>query len=446
MAFGLLSTGLVTQTIDEIRAEINQTIWDVWPGLDLSDEDPLGQIIGIIAERELLIQQQAEVIYYANDVDKNTGASQDATAALTGTIRIKAAPSKTVLVLTGTDATSIAALSEVSVNGSGDRFSITDSQVLADAPAWAGSTGYAVDTVRNNGGNCYICTVAGTSAASGGPTSELSSITDNTVTWRFLGNGTAFAEGVAAESVDDGPVSGLSGTINVIESPVSGWDSCINLLDVTLGNLLESDEAMRIRRENEIASAGKATVDAVQAALLRVADVTSVRNFWNVEPVADADGVPAHGLESLVTGGIDQDIIDVLGGVLSGGTNTSGNVSGTWEDSEGNSHSISFSRTTDIDIYASVTLTYGPDYPSDGDTQVAAAIAASGNEKGAGADVTSSAVAAYCFAVPGVLDVTLAYIDITAVPVSETTLTITTREEAIFDTSRIVVNSSVGTV
>jgi hypothetical protein len=37
-----------------------------------------------------------------------------------------------------------------------------------------------------NGGNVYTCTVAGTSAASGGPTGTGASIADNTVTWQFI--------------------------------------------------------------------------------------------------------------------------------------------------------------------------------------------------------------------------------------------------------------------
>jgi hypothetical protein len=51
---------------------------------------------------------------------------------------------------------------------------------------WRASTAYTVGTVRSNGGNLYVCTTAGTSAGSGGPTTTLDSIADNTVTWRFI--------------------------------------------------------------------------------------------------------------------------------------------------------------------------------------------------------------------------------------------------------------------
>ncbi len=62
-------------------------------------------------------------------------------------------------------------------------------------PAWAASTAYSVDDVVENsaaggGDNVYVCTVGGTSAGSGGPTGDDAAITDNDITWKFVGKGT----------------------------------------------------------------------------------------------------------------------------------------------------------------------------------------------------------------------------------------------------------------
>jgi hypothetical protein len=57
----------------------------------------------------------------------------------------------------------------------------TDTTVL-----WAGSAAYVVGDRVVNGGNVYTCTVAGTSAASGGPAGTGASIADNTVTWQYI--------------------------------------------------------------------------------------------------------------------------------------------------------------------------------------------------------------------------------------------------------------------
>jgi len=66
----------------------------------------------------------------------------------------------------------------------------TPYQVLPVVTAtWAASTAYGVGDKRLNGGNAYYCTVAGTSASSGGPTGTGSAITDGTVTWKYITNG-----------------------------------------------------------------------------------------------------------------------------------------------------------------------------------------------------------------------------------------------------------------
>jgi hypothetical protein len=52
--------------------------------------------------------------------------------------------------------------------------------------SWAGSTAYLSGDRVVNGGNVYTCTVAGTSAASGGPAGVGAGIVDNTVTWDFI--------------------------------------------------------------------------------------------------------------------------------------------------------------------------------------------------------------------------------------------------------------------
>jgi len=53
--------------------------------------------------------------------------------------------------------------------------------------AWAPTTAYAVGDYVSNGNRVYICTVAGTSDGSGGPTGTGSAITDATVTWAHKG-------------------------------------------------------------------------------------------------------------------------------------------------------------------------------------------------------------------------------------------------------------------
>lgn len=444
--YGLLSTGLVPKTLEVIRAEMNQVFWDIFGNsFDLTDRTPLGKLIGILAEREALLWELAEAVNASQDPDTATGARLDSIAALTGTQRDAATKSSVTLTLTGTDGTAVSSGSEGSNQVTEERFETIADATLLLLTVWASTTAYVVGDRRSNDGNCYLCTVAGTSAGSGGPTGESSAIVDGTVTWRFLGDGLSAVD-VAAESSNTGPVVGVSGDINVIETPVSGWDSVINILDATPGTNLEADAALRLRRESELAAAGAGTVDAVRAALLQVTGVTSVKGFWNKTNLTDADGVPPKAVEFLIQGGADQDIFDALLTNMGGGIETHGTTSGTATDAESVAHTMKFSRPTEVDIYVDITLTYDATlYPSDGDTQIQNAIVAFGDAQLTGKDAVSSSIKAACFNVAGVSDVSLAEIGIAPSPSSETTVVITSRQLAVHDTSRITVASSAAT-
>jgi hypothetical protein len=53
--------------------------------------------------------------------------------------------------------------------------------------AWAGTTTYAYGNIVTNSSNYYLCVGHGTSAGSGGPTTTAEGISDNTVTWNYIG-------------------------------------------------------------------------------------------------------------------------------------------------------------------------------------------------------------------------------------------------------------------
>jgi hypothetical protein len=97
-------------------------------------------------------------------------------------------------------------------------------------------------------------------------------------------------------------------------------------------------------------------------------------------------------------------------------------------------------------VWVAVTLTKDPSaYPSDGDAQVALAVATFGNARPDGYDVVSSQLLAQVYSVPGVIAVSLPFVGTAPAPVSSATITITRRQRAVYDTSRITVASSDGT-
>lgn len=59
--------------------------------------------------------------------------------------------------------------------------------IRGTVPAWVASTAYTLSQIVSNNGIWYICTTAGTSASSVGPTGLATSVTDGTVTWASMG-------------------------------------------------------------------------------------------------------------------------------------------------------------------------------------------------------------------------------------------------------------------
>jgi uncharacterized phage protein gp47/JayE len=439
---GLTPTGFDILTFEEIRAEINSSCQAAFgPSIDVSDSSVLGQFIAIVAEREAILWELAQAVNGSLDPDAATGTNLDALCALTGTQRENATNSTATLTLTGTNGTTVATGSQASVEGTDEIFETLADATLATLTSWSGSVVYALGAKRTNASRCYVCTVAGTSAGSGGPTTTGSAIVDNTVTWRYLGEGAASIT-VAAQASNTGPIVGVAYSINQIETPVSGWSSVTNELDATPGTDIETDESLRIRREAELAFAGTSTTDAIRVDLLEVADVEAVTVFVNNTDTTDGDGIPPHAIEALVQGGADQDIWDMLLASVAAGIATYGAEVGTSTDDAGNNHTMRFSRPDTVNIYVAVELTKDPEtYPLGGDDDIKAAIIAFGDAQATGKNVTASSLIAQCFKVAGVLDVTVLNIDDAPTPITSTTIPISLRQLAVFDTSRITVTS-----
>lgn len=449
--FGLTSTGFVPKTLEDVRADINAAIAAYFgPSVDLTN-GILARFVAILAERYAELWELAVMIVASQDPDAAAGDALDALCLLTGTLRLEAAYSTVTLTLTGTPSTVVGPASQVASATTSVLFQTVASATLAALPSWVASTAYVVGDRRTNASRCYVCTTAGTSAGSGGPTTTAANITDGTVHWRYLGDGTAAVDS-AAQSLSKGAIVGASGDLTVKQTPIGGWQGVINLLDAKLGYDDQPDESLRVTREEELSQAGTSTADAIQAAVLQVANVTACTVFVNNTDVTDSDGMPPHSVEVLVRGGADADVATVLLAQVAAGIATTGNTSATAVDAEGVSHTLYFTRPEEINIGVSVTLIKGPAaYPSDGDAQVKAAIAAFGNARPAGYDAVASAIGAQAFKVAGVLDVTLTKISSVAAPGTpaaptlSATIAISTRQLAVYDTSWTTVTSSNGT-
>lgn len=445
MTIGITENGFLIETLDEIRTSIIARLQARWGNqVKFTDTNAAGHLVGVMAERYADLQQLLEAVYRSFSRETATGDGLVAVNMLTGTDPHGAFASTVELWLTGTAGTVIP-IGKQAESDDGVLFA-TDAEVtLAAATAWASSTGYVVDAVRTNGGNVYVCTSSGVSAGSGGPTTEADAITDGTVVWRYVGEGAAYAT-VAATATEVGPLAALSGEVTSRYTPVSGWLGVKNLLDADLGAFAESDESYRLRAQYELAGAGSHTSDALRADLLRLDGVTSVRILQNVTDDI-VDDMPPHTVEALVLGGDDDEIAALLFEVGIGlGYDTYGNVETTVQDAMNLDVVVRFSRPEEIDIYVEVDLIYdATSYPDDGDEATKVAITEWGDAQDTGKNAVASAIAAQAFSIAGVLDVSAVRIGLTASPTASTTLPISLRQLAKYDTSRIVVNSTAGT-
>lgn len=448
MSFGIITTGFNPKTLDDIKADLEAAFRsELGATVDLSSEGPLGQIIGVMAERYAELWELGQSAYAAATPDGAVGAALEAVAAITGTLRAPATNSTVTLTATGTPGTVVAAGKVATVVTVGTRFVTTESGTITLAEVMLDDQDRVVgervyDPLSNN---VYECTVAGhnTDANISGTGSDIID-GGGIVHWKYIGPGPGVVD-IVAEAEDTGPLQGLSGTINVIATPVAGWSAVVNLLDADLGTDLETDAALRLRREDELRQSGNAALDPIRAALLQLDGVTSVTVFENVDDTTDGDGVPPHSIEALVRGGDDDEIRAALFANVAAGIYTHGTTSGTVEDSEGVSHTVRFTRPTSVNIYVIIDVLVDASlYPADGDAQIKAAVVAFGDAQKGGKDAVASSIGAQAFLIPGVLDVAT-FIDVAPGPTLPNTIPISTRQLAVFDTSRITVSALTGT-
>lgn len=452
---GVDSTGYIPKTLTDIISSLQTGYRGVYGAtVNIASRSRIGQRIALFAAELSEVWELGEAIFNALDPDQASGPGLDALMKLNGLTRKPATFSQVTLTFVGNSGASIPSNKEFSVGVGGQQFHNVVPATLLSLFAWAANTAMSVGQRRTNAGNVYqVIAVTGDAktAASGGPTTTDASIADHNVTWTFLGTGNGAVDTVGASADDSGPVQGYARTINTIVTPVGGLNSVINLLDAQTGQDAESDAQARARRALSFGKAAASPLEAVRTAVLAVNGVTSCTIFENFTDTTDANGVPPHSFETLVEGGVDADILAAIFSTRPGGIQAYGTTSGTVLDSMGTGYTMAFSRPVAVNIYVDVTLKYDARfYPTNGDVQVEDNVATQGNMLPVGKDVVASAIGAALFppatnSVAGMLDVSAVKIGTAPSPSGSTTITITSRQRASFDSSRVTVNSSPGT-
>lgn len=441
---GITSTGFVPKTLEEIETDLKTGIRGTFGASeDVEAESVWGQFIGIFSERTALVWQAIAAVYQASFPDGADGVNLINNCALTGVAQLPATYSTVVAGLTGTLATVIPADKIASVLGSGTQFKLTSPATLAAIVPWAVSTVYVIGNVREQYGRLWRCKVPGTSGTVG-PTTDGAPESDSVVAWDYLGTGTGYVE-VTLRAVLTGPKVAAAYTLTVIETPVSGWNYVRNFTDqTTKGTDLESERALRLRRELSLGALGSASARAIRSAVLAVTGVTDCFVFENDGDVTDADGIPPHAFEVVVAGGTNFDVAQAIYTAKGATAGTYGTSSQNVTDSSGFTKVVLYSRPVDLNIWATFNLIIDPAlFPSNGAAQVKAAVVAWALLNiHTGSEVRSSPLVPLAFTIPGVVESTLPLIGLANPPTVSTTIVANNRQKAAFDTARIVVNTT----
>lgn len=392
---GLTSEGFDKLTADDCAQQIKTDLWNsVSSKMNLSSSAPMGQVVGIFAEREGILWDAIEAVNDARNPDSASGTALVAVAALTGTRPEVATPT----------------LVTCNVNVGAAFDALPGAMVASDR----------LDPTKRYTNRDEIANV------SGSPVDVL---------------------GVVFVAETAGAVECFAGNLIVIAETLSGWNSITNPTDGAVGLDNDTDPALRARRESELSLAGSTTADAIRADILSnlSENITNCKVLTNELDTVDVNSLPPHSLEVLVRGqATDLNASTALATQILASKDAcdfaTGSASLVIADAEGNDHSIGYTWVNDADVYVTITVKINAKtYPADGDSQVADSIAELNSTFDPGDSVIAELVKSRCFGVTGVVDVPACALDLIPSPTNTANVPIGARQQAVFDTSRIVV-------
>jgi uncharacterized phage protein gp47/JayE len=367
-------SGFVVQTTDDFETLLEQGEQAAFgAGVNTSSTSVFGQLNSIMADQFSEMSEVLEDLSNSFDPETATGSALDAICALTGVVRFAPTYSKVTL------------------------------------------------TVNLNAGTTL--TIGRIVSAAGNPSVKFTTIAAVTNS-----GGSAANFNVDAWATVTGPVFAAAGSLTTIETPVTGWNSVTNAADAILGTNLETDSALRSRRQLTLQATGSANAQAIRADVLEVAGVTQAAVFENATDTTDVNSVPPHAFETVVQGGAQIDIANAIWGSKPIGIATYGSVSQNITDYSGTTQTVNFSRPTLVPIYVSVSISVNASYL--GDTTVKQAIATYFASFLLDQDVVTALLYPIVLAVQGVTDVQYVHVGTAPSPTLSTNIPITSRQLA----------------
>lgn len=281
------------------------------PNLDVEADSPMGQLNGIWAERERSIWEALQVAADGFNPDAAEDFQLDSLSAITGTKR-GAATASTVKVTLNIDANKTIPAGTIFANSLDTSIQFTLDEDVTST------------TAGNYPNNPCTCT-------------ELGRIVCN------------------------------AGLLTIIQTPIVGLNSVTNPKDAIVGQEVDTDPELRIRRLNELEASGAGTVDTIQAKVAAITNddgskpILDCKTYENTSDYISDDGIPAHSVETVIYDGPSADasndaVAQAIWDTKGGGITAFGNTTGTATDKQGNPQIVAFSRCNIINGQMLITI------------------------------------------------------------------------------------------
>ena len=144
--------------------------------------------------------------------------------------------------------------------------------------------------------------------------------------------------------------------MTIIATPTAGWTSVNNSTAAIPGVPVESDADLRRRQALSVALPAQTILEAMLGAVKAVTGVVAARIYQNDTGSTDSNGVPAHSLAVVVSGGGSTDVAQAILEKRSPGVGLFGTTTVNLPDNVGQTQAIKFTVPTQVDIKVDIEV------------------------------------------------------------------------------------------
>jgi uncharacterized phage protein gp47/JayE len=396
--YGLTDSGFNAKRLETIKGEIEQSLRDrIAQNIDLRPESIFGQFVGLESEMASIFWELLQDVYLSQYPDYATGFSLDNAVSINLISRLEAQKTNVNAVCYGLNNTLLEAGREAKNSLTDEVYRSTTNTTISRTNAVEcvfGVASVAVGTYTITvGALTYSYTALITDTAQNilqgifdamalAPLTRIigdgiltvktttNTSFDKTANLNFVEVGTV----VYFEAIESGAKMLPIGALDTIETPVFGWNRISNLVDGVAGRALESDEDLRIRREQSILLLAQHTIPAIKASIRTISGVKDVFAMDNPNEITDTFGTPRQHIWVIVEGGDDDEIAKVIFNKIAGGIGMRGDEVVIVTDDDLQQFEINFDRPDYIDVLIEIEYVRLSNFPANGEDLIKEAL------------------------------------------------------------------------